>query len=113
MFKRRNEFNGKTPQNSHYIFASGEGVSEGGRQGGKEERKQGGRQGGTQQQTDLREGGREAGSHSSSQAEAPCRRTQWAGVAALSHFMPLRLSGLVSSNLPPAAPAARHLQSTL
>jgi uncharacterized membrane protein YkgB len=24
MFKRRNDFNGKTPQNSHYIFASGE-----------------------------------------------------------------------------------------
>ena len=23
MFNRRNEFNGKTPQNSNYIFASG------------------------------------------------------------------------------------------
>ncbi|KAL4859616.1 Alpha-L-arabinofuranosidase 1 [Chlorella vulgaris] len=30
MFKRRNEFNGKTPQNSHYIFASEYAVTDGG-----------------------------------------------------------------------------------
>lgn len=30
MFNKRNEFNGRTPQNSHYIFASEYAVTEGG-----------------------------------------------------------------------------------